>query len=160
MELKNKGFTLIELMVVIAIIGILASVVMASLNDARAGAQDSRRKLDLKSVKNSLEVYYTKNGRYPRENWCDSSIGSAGVACPIASPVDGWDQSSSFYIDFVINGGAELPVDPINNSDFYYYYEPTNNNYAQGYYFIARLSDGSIWGVCGGSYENAQPWCN
>ncbi|GEM_PF-357962 len=66
-ELKNtkRGFTLIEILVVIAIIGILSSVVLASLAVSRAKARDARRIADLEEVKKALELYYDSNGEYP-----------------------------------------------------------------------------------------------
>jgi len=66
-SLKNtrRGFTLIEILVVIAIIGILSSVVLASLAVSRAKARDARRIADLEEVKKALELYYDSNGTYP-----------------------------------------------------------------------------------------------
>ena len=60
----QSGFTLIELMVVIAIIGILSSVVMSSLDDARASARDSVRRTELRQVQIAMENYYNKYGTY------------------------------------------------------------------------------------------------
>ncbi len=65
--LKNtgKGFTLIEIMVVIAIMGLLAAIITASLSSAKAKARDSRRTSDLKEIQGALEVYYSLNQQYP-----------------------------------------------------------------------------------------------
>src|SRR3989338_3128827 len=52
------GFTLIELLVVISIIGLLSSVVLASLNNARAKARDTRRIQDFKQISTALYLYY------------------------------------------------------------------------------------------------------
>jgi prepilin-type N-terminal cleavage/methylation domain-containing protein len=61
----NKGFTLIELIVVIAIIGILSSVVLASISTARERARDGARKAMIKQVMNALELYAVDYGNYP-----------------------------------------------------------------------------------------------
>ena len=59
------GFTLIELMVVIAIIGLLASLILASLNSAKTKGVNARIQSDIHQYQNALELYYTKNGAYP-----------------------------------------------------------------------------------------------
>jgi type II secretion system protein G len=65
MNLK-KGFTLIELLVVISIIGLLSSVVLASLNNARSKARDSVRMAQTQQVRKALEMYaIDNNGTYP-----------------------------------------------------------------------------------------------
>lgn len=61
----SKGFTLIELLVVISIIGMLSSVVLASLNTARNKGKDARRLSDLKQIQLALELYYSDNNAYP-----------------------------------------------------------------------------------------------
>jgi prepilin-type N-terminal cleavage/methylation domain-containing protein len=73
--MKKKGFTLIELLVVISIISMLTSVVLASLNDARAKARDIRRIQDLNQIRNAFFLYYDQTG-----NWMEagSGCGNAG----------------------------------------------------------------------------------
>lgn len=63
---SQKGFTLIELLVVISIIGMLSSVVLASLNSARGKARDSQRIQALTQMRTALELYAGDNGgHYP-----------------------------------------------------------------------------------------------
>jgi len=66
--MKNKGFTLIEMLIVVAIIGILASLILIGLGPARAKARDSRRISDLRQIQNGLEMYYSKNQAYVQGN--------------------------------------------------------------------------------------------
>lgn len=65
--MKKRGFTLIEIMVVIAIIGILASIVMAALGTAKGSARDGRRVSDIKNIQLALSLYYNDNGFYPTD---------------------------------------------------------------------------------------------
>lgn len=65
MKNKTNGFTLIELMVVISVIGLLASVILISLNSARAKARDTKRMSDIRQMQTVLELYYDKYGTYP-----------------------------------------------------------------------------------------------
>ena len=66
--MKKQGFTLIEILIVVAIIGLLASVVLVGLGSFRTRGRDARRINDLREVQNGLEIYYTKNQSYPDAN--------------------------------------------------------------------------------------------
>ena len=75
---RAAGFTLIELMVVIAIIAILAGIIMGSLATAKYRANDSKRKSDLKNLSLALSQYYNDNGSYPSTGgvfWGNSANG-------------------------------------------------------------------------------------
>jgi len=61
----SGGFTLIELLVIISIIGVLSSIVLASLNTSRVKARDTKRIADLRTIRNALELYYNTKGHYP-----------------------------------------------------------------------------------------------
>jgi len=61
------GFTLVELLVVISIMGILTVIVASSFTGAQQKSRDAARKANLKSVADALNVYYADNGSYPPE---------------------------------------------------------------------------------------------
>ncbi len=63
--MNKRGFTLIEMLVVIAIVGLLSSVVVIGLGGARKQGRDARRISDISQIQNALEIYYTANGEYP-----------------------------------------------------------------------------------------------
>ena len=69
----SKGFTLIELLVVISIIGLLPSVVFASLSTERAKARDARRLSDMRQMQTALDLYYDKYNRYPNSDYLGCS---------------------------------------------------------------------------------------
>lgn len=70
-RLGNRGFTIVELMVSVAIIGILSAVVYTNFNESRALARDKQRIASLSQVQLALELYKNQYGRYP-EQGCGS----------------------------------------------------------------------------------------
>lgn len=63
---RGKGFTIIELLVVVAIIGMLAAVIMTALSSSQVSARDSRRLADVHELHKAFEFYsLDNNGRYP-----------------------------------------------------------------------------------------------
>ncbi len=63
-RISTTGFTLIELMVVVAIIAILATVVLIALSNARDAAEDSNKKTAIAQFRNIAAIYYYKNETY------------------------------------------------------------------------------------------------
>lgn len=77
MKKIKKGFTLIELMIVIAIIWVLAVTIVPKLTWAQARARDAGRIADLKNISAALETYNNDEWQYPKNpatttwpNWC------------------------------------------------------------------------------------------
>lgn len=64
---NQKGFTIIELLVVIVIIGILVALALPQLFAAQARGRDTDRKNDLKNIQQKLETYFNDNDFYPSD---------------------------------------------------------------------------------------------
>jgi len=132
----KSAFTLIELLIVIAILGILAAAVLVAINPGKRNAQarDALRKSHINGIANALVGYLAITGEYPTyERTCDMSRGGGGAGSPtdcstVAPSGSDWgiSASDSLYRELVINQGflKKLPVDPINNTTYYYKYEP------------------------------------
>ncbi len=62
---SESAFTVLELLVVIAVIGLLSSIILAALNSSREKARAGRAAADLRSLTNVLSLYLSDNGVYP-----------------------------------------------------------------------------------------------
>lgn len=105
----SRGFTLIELLVVISIIGLLSSIVMASLNAARAQARDARRQADIRQVYSALELYFLDYNEYPSTGGLDAVYMDPGCDTAGAS-----DTISENWVPGLVESGymPALPKDP------------------------------------------------
>lgn len=67
-----SGFTLVELMMTVAIIAILSSIVYAGLGSSRAKARDAKRVTDIKQIQIALAVYFNVNRAYPADIYAET----------------------------------------------------------------------------------------
>lgn len=69
----SRGFTLLELLVVIGIIALLSIIVAASMSESRERGRDAGRKAQTQELLKALELYYSNNGMYPTHNDGDAN---------------------------------------------------------------------------------------
>ncbi|EMU3191191.1 pilin, partial [Neisseria gonorrhoeae] len=105
MNTLQKGFTLIELMIVIAIVGILAAVALPAYQDYTARAQVSEAILLAEGQKSAVTEYYLNHGKWPKDNT------SAGVAS--ASDIKGKYVKSVTVTNGVVT--AQMKPSGVNN---------------------------------------------
>ncbi len=131
----NKGFTLIEILIVVAIIGLLSSVILVGLGSFRARGRDARRIADLREVQQALELYYLKN---PEQKYPNA---------------DSWENLKTTLVNYGI-GVSNIPNDPLSPDKTYQYGVDTANY--QSYVLAAVLEeespalkdvDGNLYGV-------------
>ena len=131
MHTTKSGFTIVELLIVIAIIGILAAVTLVTYSGTQVRARDARRTHDMVAIMEALELYRFDHGTYPPSNGQDSPNSSSDVP-------SGYVYSSAYGYSYATNGSwlrtlvdgkylPEAPVDPINNDAHYYNYYVYNN---------------------------------
>lgn len=112
---RIRGFTIIELLIVIVVIGILVSVVTISWSGAQARSRDSKRLADAKAIEAALESYRSNNNDYP-----------AAVATPASqlagAATGGWETSGAAqpgtFLSAIKPYGftSGVPVDPSNDT--------------------------------------------
>ncbi len=79
----NKGFSLIELLIVVAVISIIASIAIPQMAESKIPAYDATAKSDLRNAMTSLEMFIIRNGTYPASESDQLSSGfslSSGVS--------------------------------------------------------------------------------
>ena len=97
---RQRGFTLIEIMVVIAILGILAALIVPKIMSRPDEARRVAAKQDIGSIKQALDLYRLDNSRYPTQ---DQGL-QALISKPTTDPVpNNWKEGG--YLD-------KLPTDP------------------------------------------------
>lgn len=64
-KLKQQGFTIVELLIVIVVIGILAALVITTFTGIQQKARNTERETDIKALQGQIEAYYAQNGKYP-----------------------------------------------------------------------------------------------
>jgi prepilin-type N-terminal cleavage/methylation domain-containing protein len=147
------GFSLVELLVVVAILGILAIVALALFNSAQITSRDDKRKNDLTKIAAVLERYYSDYGVYPPASDAGGLIKGCICSGVVTTCVWGAVGCRSAFTDNVTVYMRIVPADP--SDGFSYYYRPVtvNSKPNQGYQLYARLENtkdrSCILGSCG-----------
>lgn len=77
---KQSGFTIVELLIVIVVIGILAALVITTFSGVQRRARNTERETDVKAIHGQVEAYYAQNGFYPSlsnlqtDSWVQSNL--------------------------------------------------------------------------------------
>ena len=131
-----RGFTLIELMIVVVILGILATMVVPKILDKPEQARRTKAKVDLRSLQSALAMFKTDTGRFPTT--------SEGLAALVANP-GARNYSQEGYLE-------RVPLDPWGNK--YVYLSPGVHN--KDYDLVSYGKDGEQGGT--GDGADVESW--
>ena len=123
----RKAFTLIEILVVVAIIGVLATIIFISLDKAQARSRDSRRAADLDGLQVAMRLYALDKGQLPL-NRANTKDGSTAWCRPGRSYIGVTYRFPGICLDELTIGGYldKMPTDPKNSgTQVYSYYNYT-----------------------------------
>ncbi len=123
------GFTLVELLVVVSIIGILASLSTVSVNIARVRARDAKRQADIAQVQLALYLYFDDNLHFPEADLLPENAHNNWYS--ILTPALDGTQTGKIYM-------LVVPQDPLNVDNYYYGYNSDGQEFVLTYY----LEDG------------------
>lgn len=99
-QTRQSGFTLLELMVVVVILGVLASLVVPNVLGNKAQADKQKAKADIMTLENALDMYKIDNNQYPTTE--------QGLKALVNKP-----QTQPFAVNYRDNGYIRrLPQDP------------------------------------------------
>gem|GEM_PF-400200 len=134
------GFSLLELLVAMAIMAILASIAVYGLSDAGANSRDAKRQADVRLIQAAVELYKNKNGVYPQAcngpttnttpNWSGETPMGTAYDCP--------SGGNEYIVGLAPEFIPTLPRDPRAGPDRGYVY--TTNGDRTVYKFMALNS--------------------
>jgi prepilin-type N-terminal cleavage/methylation domain-containing protein len=121
---RGRGFTIVELLIVIVVIGIIAAIVISVYGNMQQRTRDTRRASDMTLIRKALLLYQTQNGGVPRTFAYSGADGG------------GWDSSATApWMSFLTaEYGGPAPVDPINTPNVVGTGDPTQGGQSYFYY--------------------------
>lgn len=139
---RNQGFTIVELLIVIVVIGILALLVITTYSGIQQKARNNTRQANLNAIQTQLEIFYQNQGYYPsRADMNDSTWLKANMKNLDVNALS--DPSSGGNKTFVDTAAAKVyayvPKDASNNDC-----ETTDTNCAQ--YTLTATYEGQVNG--------------
>ncbi len=107
---KNNGFTLIEVMVVVVILGILAAIIVPKIMSRPEQARIVKAKQDITAIQNALDLYKLDNGSYPTTEQGLNALVTQPTTPPVPQnwnadgylkqiPIDPWGQAYQYVND-------------------------------------------------------------
>ena len=140
---RARAFTLVELLIVVAIIAILAAIAVPNFQEAVVRCRVARTKDDLRSLGTGLEAYRTDYTAYPR---ADINMALAPRLVPLTTPVA--YLSSLFEDPFFAKSGAGSSA-PYGSQDPYYCYASGNIYFGTTSQYDSNKYIGSIYSLAG-----------
>ncbi len=138
-SIRNQGFTLVELLVVIAIIAVLAAVVVLVVNpvELTKRSRDAVRLSDLASLQQAINVVVQDSTLTPLETYCTPPADAGTLPCTDTSNVGSRDTDGTGWVKVNLSGQTTisvptLPVDPANGSTYKYTYWGNSTGYKLG----------------------------
>ena len=147
---QRAGFTVIELLVVIVIIGILATLVTVTVISARDKALDAKRVADIRQMQNALERYLNDVGHYPPDYGLDTDREVFRIGQPLVH-IHGSDVTT--YLDKIPSNPTPRP-NTLNCKQRDYDYQQGRNGQS---YSIAYCLSGAVGDLQGGELTYAMP---
>ena len=114
------GFTLIEILIVMIILGILSVLVTGNFVNSLKKGRDARRKSDLEQIRNALEMYYEDKKDYPQ---FDIFAASGNKLCESQDCTDASGNPEKIYMQSISNDPKHDPADA-NSPSYRYCYSP------------------------------------
>lgn len=143
---RRDGFTLLEILLVVAAIAILAGIVIVAINPVRqlGETRDAQRRSDINALSSAIAQYYIKQGSYPSSiniaSDCNVAYDTAEVGiCATGESCAGLTLSNDLVPDYI----SSIPMDPIQGG---------NNSFSG--YTVANVGNNRIK-VCAPSAETA-----
>lgn len=135
---RRRGFTIVELLVVIVVIAILAAITIVAYNGVQSRARDAARIQKLTSVAKAIELYYADNGRYPAIQDGSGTESTCGSQTENWGHCDRMKQLSDALAPYMALDPVSLSSVTTGTTYYYYYNSAGADNYAH-YGFMVYL---------------------